>query len=587
MQTFKKLLFLLSPHERIRGGLLLIMILLMAFLEMIGVASILPFMAVLANPNIIETNLILSAIYTISKDFGVQTEQQFLFALGVLVFVILISSLIFKSLTVYAQLRFTQMRTFSIGKRLVKGYLYQPYSWFLSQNSADIGNTILQEVQEVVSGSLGSFIDLIAKCFVIIFIITLLFIADPKLAFTVGLSLVGAYVIIFYFVRKTLEQIGKKRFKNNQLRFSAVIEAFSASKEVKVRGLEEKYINLFSKPAQIFAKTKALGQVIAQLPRFLLEGIAFGGILLIILNIMRQTGNLNNSLPIISLYVFAGYRLMPALQQIYSAFTALKFTKPALDKLYNDLKNLKPSYKNNNEEEVDLHFNEKVTLNNIHYNYPNTKRTTLNDVNLTIPAKSIVGFMGTTGSGKTTVVDIILGLLEAQKGSLEVDEQIITNKNSRAWQKFIGYVPQHIYLSDNTIAANIAFGQDPSDVNDEMVKKACKIANLHEFVVNELPQQYNTEIGERGVRLSGGQRQRIGIARALYYNSKVLILDEATSALDNETEQAVVDEILNFKKDITIIMIAHRLNTLRHCDTIYKFENGQIIEKGTYADLVK
>ena len=199
MQTFKKLLFLLSPHERIRGGLLLIMILLMAFLEMIGVASILPFMAVLANPNIIETNLILSFIYATSKDFGVQTEQQFLFALGVIVFVILISSLIFKSLTVYAQLRFTQMSTFSIGKRLVKGYLYQPYSWFLSQNSADIGNTILQEVQEVVSGSLGSFIDLIAKCFVTIFIITLLFIADPKLAFTVGLSLVGAYVFIFYF----------------------------------------------------------------------------------------------------------------------------------------------------------------------------------------------------------------------------------------------------------------------------------------------------------------------------------------------------------------------------------------------------
>ena len=587
MQTFKKLLFLLSPHERIRGGLLLIMILLMAFLEMIGVASILPFMAVLANPNIIETNLILSFIYATSKDFGVQTEQQFLFALGVIVFVILISSLIFKSLTVYAQLRFTQMRTFSIGKRLVKGYLYQPYSWFLSQNSADIGNTILQEVQEVVSGSLGSFIDLIAKCFVIIFIITLLFIADPKLAFIVGLFLVGAYVFIFYFVNKTLEQIGKKRFKNNQLRFSAVIEAFSASKEVKVRGLEEKYINLFSKPAQVFAKTKALGQVIAQLPRFLLEGIAFGGILLIMLNIMRQTGNLGNSLPIISLYVFAGYRLMPALQQIYVASTALKFTMPALDKLYNDLKDLKPYYKNNNDEEVDLHFNEKITLNNIHYNYPNTKRTTLNDINLTIKAKSMVGFIGTTGSGKTTVLDIILGLLESQKGSLEVDGQIITNKNSRAWQKFIGYVPQHIYLSDNTIKANIAFGQDPLDVNDEMVKKACKIANLHEFIVNELPQQYNTEIGERGVRLSGGQRQRIGIARALYYNPKVLILDEATSALDNKTEKAVVEEILNFKKDITIVMIAHRLNTLKHCDIIYKFENGHIIESGTYNELIE
>ena len=583
MQIFKKLLFLLSPNERKRAVLLLIMIVIMALLDAIGIASILPFIAVLTNPSLIEANTFLNTMYQASIRFGVETNQEFLFFLGVLVFLILIISLTFKAFSTYIQIRFVYMKEYSIGKRLVEGYLHQPYRWFLSRNSSDLGKTILSEVSQVISYGIKPLMELIAKSILAIVIIILLIIVDPKLILIVGLSISFAYLAIFYFIRNLLNRSGKERLKSNQLRFIAVSEAFGAIKEVKVRGLEKVYIQSFSNSSQNYARTIALSQVVAQLPRFILESITFGGILLIILYKMIQSGNFNNSLPVISLYVFAGYRLMPALQQIYNSLTQLTFVGPSIDKLHSDLKNLKPL--NINHDEDVLTFNKEINLHHIHYNYPNTSRTALKDINLTIPLKSTVGLVGSTGCGKTTTIDIILGLLEPQKGTLEVDGKVITEQNSRAWQRSIGYVPQHIYLSDDTVMANIAFGVEPKDINHDMIKKVSKIANLHQFVTDELPKQYQTTIGERGVRLSGGQRQRIGIARALYHNPKVLVLDEATSALDHQTEQEVMKAINNLNKKITIILIAHRLNTVKNCDIIYKLDKGQLIAQGTYNEL--
>jgi ABC-type multidrug transport system fused ATPase/permease subunit len=233
-----------------------------------------------------------------------------------------------------------------------------------------------------------------------------------------------------------------------------------------------------------------------------------------------------------------------------------------------------------------MSFNKAINLKNIHFSYLDRSRTTLKDVTLNIPVKSTVGFVGASGSGKTTTVDIILGLLNPQKGTLEVDGRVITERNSRLWQRNIGYVPQHIYLSDDTIAANIAFGVATKDIDQEAVEKVSKIANLHEFVLNELPKKYQTLIGERGVRLSGGQRQRIGIARSLYHNPQVIIFDEATSALDYITEKNVMDAICNFRKNITTIIVAHRLNTVKNCDMIYLFDKGEIKSKGTYDQLI-
>ena len=585
MQNLKKLLFLFTSHERNRIGTLIVMAIIMALLDMLGVASILPFMAVLTNSNLIETNYLLNSMFKYSNKFGVENNYEFLFVLGAIVFLLLISALKFKAFTIYVQTKFIFMCEYNIGKRLIEGYLHQPYSWFLSRNSADLGKNILTEVSEVIGVSLSRLIELIANSILTIALISLIVAVDPKLSIIVGTSLITAYSLIFYFVRKFLNVSGEKRYKNNQSRFIAINEAFGAIKEIKVGGLEKTYIKNFSNFAQVFAATKASSQLIAKLPRFFLEVIAFGGILLIILYSISQTGSLNDSLPVISLYVFAGYRLMPALQQIYFSTVQLTFNKNSLDKLYYDFKRLKSLNEIKKSNEKGLAFNKSITLKHICYNYPNTSKQVLKDINLTIPVKSIVGFIGSTGSGKTTIVDIILGLLKPQEGTLEVDGKVILEQHTRNWQQSIGYVPQSIYLSDDTIEANIAFGIEPEKINKEKVKKVSKIAELHKFVADELPKQYQTKVGDRGIRLSGGQRQRIGIARALYKSPKVLILDEATSALDTQTEKLVMEAINNLDEDLTIIIIAHRLNTLNNCDIIFKIENGSLKKILNYEEL--
>jgi len=584
MQTFKKIIYLLNTQERRRAVLLMFMIFTMALFDMIGVASILPFMTVISNPEAIETNYFLNKLFHISKLFGVENNQQFLFTLGVILLVLLIISLSFKALTTYAQVRFVQMREYSISKRLVEGYLHQPYSWFLNRNSADLGKTILSEVQQVIGNGMTPLMSLISHAMVSMGLILVLLLTDPMLTLIIIILLGTAYGFIYIFVQKFLRLIGLERLKNNELRFLSINEAFGAAKEVKVGGLEDTFIERFSKSAKIFAQKQASAAVVSLLPRFALEAIAFGGIILIILFLMSQKGDFNNALPIISLYVFAGYRLMPSLQGVYSSAAQLTFVGPSLNKLHDDLKNIKLS--NANQGPSNLSFNSSITLKNINYSYPNASKKSLKNISLTIPAKTTVGIVGKTGSGKTTIVDIILGLLEPQNGTLGVDNMVINQKNSKTWRKCIGYVPQHIYLADDTIAANIAFGVDPKNINNNSVEKASKIANLHNFVINELPQKYQSKIGERGVRLSGGQRQRIGIARALYHNPKVLIFDEATSSLDNETEKSVMDAVNNLSKDITIIMIAHRLNTVKICDIIFKIENGELIGEGNFNQII-
>ena len=582
MKTIRKLLALLTPPERKQAALLLCMILVMAILDMIGVASIMPFMAVLANPAIVETNTFLNTAYI---RLGFTDPQQFLTALGMLVFMLLVVSLAFKAFTTYAQLRFTLMREYSIGKRLLAGYLHQPYSWFLSRNSADMGKTILSEVTQIIGNGVMPMMNLIAQSAVATALLTLLILIDPKLALIVGLTLTAAYAFVFKATRGCLTRIGQDRVKANLGRFSAVSEAFGASKEVKVSGLEQAYINRFSDPAQTYARLQATASVISQLPRFALEAIAFGGMLLVVLYLMAQSSSFAGALPIIALYALAGYRLMPALQQIYGAGTQLRFVGPALDALHTDLMSLQPARQKLTCDGIA--FNKAITLKNIQYRYPNASQPALKHLSLNIPARSIVGLVGATGSGKTTTVDLILGLLEAQEGSLNVDGQTITENNRRAWQRVIGYVPQQIYLADDTVAANIAFGVDAKEIDQQAVERAAKIANLHDFVVNDLPKQYLTTVGERGVCLSGGQRQRIGIARALYHNPQVLILDEATSALDTLTEQAVMEAVHNLGHKITVILIAHRLKTVKSCDIIFFLERGVLKAQGTFDELTQ
>lgn len=584
MKKFSKIIFLITPHERKFLLLLILMIVIMSLLEMIGVASIFPFMSVIANPDIIETNIILKKIFDYSKIFGVTNYQHFLFFFGIFVFLLLVTSLFFKAFTTYAQARFCQMREYTISKRFVEGYLNQPYSWFLSRHSSDLGNTILSEVGIVVGRGIVPMMEIISKGFVTIAILTLLIMVDPKLALTVFFFIGLSYGIIYKFSNRYVNRLGKENLKSNKLRFNIISEAFSAIKQIKLKGLEHTYLKNYSNSAQTFARNQTTALIISQLPRFFLEAIAFGGIMLMLLYLIIKKEGFNNALPLISLYIFAGYRLLPAMQQIYHSLINLTFVGPSLERLYNDIAILRKPFNQNQSQDVFL-FKKSIVLKKICYNYPNQIRTALKDISIEIPYKAKVALIGPTGSGKTTVIDIILGLLEAQSGTLEVDGKVITKQNLKSWQRLIGYVPQHIYLSDDTITANIAFGVDPNFINQKVIENVSKIANLHNFVENELPKKYQTLIGENGVRLSGGERQRIGIARALYHQPKVLILDEATSSLDNQTEQAIIDALSNLKEDVTVIMIAHRLNTVKNCDIIFKIDKGMSVEKVLFENL--
>lgn len=585
MNTPQKLIFLLSSKDRKMGISLFFLSLIMAFLDMLGVVSILPFIAVLTNPQIIETNKLLQSAFNYSKSLGITTDTEFLFFLGIFVMIMLLTSLSFKTLTIYLQLRYTSMCQYRIAKYLLKKYLNQPYSWILNRHSADLGKTILSEVGVIISKGLKPLINLVTQIMITIALITMLAVVNFKLTVVIGLIFGLSYFIIYLSIRGFLKKIGFLRLEANELRFKTVIEAFGAFKLLKISNLEPILIRKFSKSAKSFARYQAIAQIISQIPRYVLEAIAFGGILLIILFYMKQVGNFSEILPVIALYAFAGYRLMPALQHIYSNFTYLRTVGPSLNKMYNDLKNLENFQSLKNQKSIS--FTKKINLNNVHYNYPNTAKKVLTNINLEISACTTIGIVGITGSGKTTLVDIILGLLHPQKGDLTVDNIEIDQNNFHGWQKLIGYVPQEIFLSDDTIIRNIAFGVEEKEIDFKLVEHAAKIANLDGFVKNELPLQYQTKIGERGVRLSGGQRQRIGIARALYLKPKVLILDEATSSLDDITEKTIMNEVNQLRKDLTIVMIAHRLSTVKNCDKIYVLDNGKVKNQGTFEKLIK
>lgn len=586
MKTLKKILNLLTADEKTQVFFLFFLILLMATLDTLGIASILPFVAVLSNPNLIETNAILNNFFQISGSYGVTSVNQFLFLLGVISFLFLILSIAVKIVTTYLQTRFCYMREYSISKRLIEGYLHQPYTWFLKKNSSELAKNILAEVNRVINYAAIPMMNFVAQSAVTIAIIILLLILEPFLTLIFASILGISFVIIYYFTKNILSDLGSENLKENTKRFTIISEAFGAIKEIKVRGLENFFSKQFIKPAKTYATNESLLSIISLVPRYLIEGIAFGGLIFMVLILISSGREFNNIIPSLSLFAIAGYRLLPSLQQIFFSSSRIRFISEHLDSLYQDLNNLKIDHETSSIKNK-ISIKKSINLENIFFCYPNNKNAVLKNINLAIPVSSKIGIVGTTGSGKTTLVDLIIGLLEPTQGTLSVDKNIIDNSNKRSWQKNIGYVPQNVYLSDRSIVENIAFGINIEQINQKEVEQAAISANLHDFIIEELPEKYNTIIGERGVRLSGGQRQRIGVARALYQKPKILILDEATSALDNSTEKKIMECINNLEYSTTVIMIAHRLTTVKECDIIFLLEKGEIKAKGTFEELNK
>ena len=587
IKLLRKILFLLTPREKWRGGLVLIMVIVMALLETAGVASVMPFLAVLGNPEVVETNPILNRIY---EGLGFASVDRFLLALGAGAFALIVVSALFRSLTIYAMNRWAMMRLHSLSERLLETYLRQPYAYFLNRHSGDMSKSILSEVDQVITHAIKPGLDAVAYSVVVVAIATLLVVIDPVLAGGVAAVLGGAYVCIYLTIRRFLDRIGRDRVRANQQRFEAAGEALGGIKDVKLLGREHAYLSRFRGPSTRFAKHQATSQTLAEVPKFIIEAVAFGGIIALTLVLMATHGGatggvLGEVLPVLGLYAFAGYRMLPAAQHVYKGLAKLRFGAAAVEGVYDDLVRRTELAEIRNHAPAPLAPQRVIALEGVAYTYPNAESPALEGIHLHIPVGSSVGLVGSTGAGKTTLVDVILGLLRPSHGAITVDDEPVTDAALRAWQQALGYVPQDIFLTDASVAENIAFGIPPEQIDHKQVERCARMAQLHAFVMQEMPQQYETAVGERGVRLSGGQRQRIGIARALYHEPSVLVFDEATSALDNVTEKAVMEAIDALHHQKTIILIAHRLSTVRNCDQVVLLEKGQIAAAGEFDEL--
>lgn len=587
LDTILKVRSLLTASERRQARYLMIATLTMGLMEIFGITSIIPFISVVVNPDIIKDNHYLSLAYQLT---GAKSENNFILYLGIFSLVAILLNNSFSALTTYLLYRFIFMRGHVLSERLLKGYLRQPYEFFLNRNTTELTKNILTEVRRVVNGILMPGIRFFARGVIILFIVGMLLVVDIKLALTVSAVLGGIYILIFWLFKDKLLLMGGRSSVAAQGRFKTASEALEGVKELKILGRENVFSARFTRPSKEFANAEATGVLISGLPRYGLETLAFLGVILIILYLVADKKNPTDIIPLLSLYVFSGYRMMPALQQMFSCATEIRYNLPSLDILCNDLSGAQGDTSSSAAESPaasPLRVKNRIALKNISYRYPGSSRQVFSGLNLMIRANTTVGLVGATGCGKTTIIDLILGLLTPSEGEIEIDDDILTPQNMRRWQQNIGYVPQDIYISDDTVERNIAFGIDDREIDREAVMRAARMVNLHDFVMNELREQYDSRIGEKGINLSGGQRQRIGLARALYHDPSVLVLDEATSALDSITEHSVLEELQRLTHKKTIIMIAHRLATVRNCDEIFVLSAGKLACTGSYENLVE
>ena len=578
--TYRTILGLLTQRQKRSFALLIVLMLAMALSDLAGVASILPFLAVLSNPDVIQERTVLASLYDY---IGFSSSYDFLRFLGVMVFAVVMLSIAIRAATFYMVTRFTRGVGLSLAVALLRRYLAHPYEWFLNQHSADLGKSILQEVNQVVSGAIGPATRLISHGIVAVALVAFLLVLEPLGALAVALLLGVCFGLIYSSLRDRLTEFGEDRKLAMRERYQVTAEAMNGIREVKVLGLERTYIQRFLDPSKRLARHQAAVALLGEMPRYVLEALAFGGLLLFILYLLWvRDGEIETVLPVLGAFAFCGLKLLPAMQGLFADLSQLRFSQPALLALSNDLARSPEVPPIDAGERCRLRH--ELVLEDVHYTYPYAKGPALHGLDLSISAGSMVGFVGPTGAGKTTAIDVILGLLRPQSGGLRVDGVTIDSDNIRAWQREIGYVPQSIYLVDDSVAANIAFGTRPEQIDCAAVERAARMARIDDFV-RTLPEGYDTMIGEAGVRLSGGQRQRLGIARALYRDPDVIVFDEATSALDTATERAVVEAIRGLHGQKTILIIAHRLSTVADCDCIYVLQNGRLAGCGDYRTL--
>lgn len=562
----KKIWEVLTAAERRRAAWMLLLVTLMAVAETAGVLSIMPFLSVLGRPGVIQDNPAIHAVYAWS---GLQDTRSFIVALGVASIVLVLCASAFKTVTLHLVNRFVHLERHSLSARLLSRYLHQPYEFFLTRNAAVLGKNVLSEVDQLIFESIQPLSQLVAQGLIVLAMAILIFCFDPLTAACIVAVVSLLYGAIYGVVRKRLGLIGREGQLANAQRYKASTEALAGIKDVQITHSAAAYQQQFEHASRTYSRHVATSETLAQSPLYLVEAAGYSGLIIIALVLLMRTGDIGQVLPALGLYGFAAYRMLPAAQIIYRGFAKLKFSSSSLDAIHRDL--TLPITQPSAPAPAPLVPAHEIRLEGIRFAYPSAPdQPVLDNFSLTIPARTSVGIMGRSGAGKSTVMDLLLGLLTPQQGRLTVDGVAITPDNVAAWQRAIGYVPQSIYLADATVAENIAFGVAPQDIDLQAVERAARAAQIHAFIVNELPQGYQTAVGDRGIRLSGGQRQRLGIARALYRDPAVIFMDEATSALDAYTEENFTAAIFASLNKKTLILISHRDTSLQCYQQIIK-----------------
>lgn len=577
MSTFAKIHSLLTPAERKSALVLLSLMVVGMLLETLGIGLIVPAMT-LVMQNDLATRY--PDIRPALEFMGNPTQAQMISgAMLGLVGIYLVKNL-FLAFLAWRQTRFAFGVQAQLSQRLFTTYLRQPYTFHLQRNSAQLIRNVTGEVG-MFTEAISSSLIILTESLVLLGIATLLLVIEPLGALIVVLVLGASAWGFNQSTRTRIARWGKARQYHEVLRIQHLQQGLGGAKDVKLLGREEDFLAQYHLHNTQSARVAQFQATLVQLPRLWLELLAVTGLALLVLSMLAQGRDMISIVPTLGLFAVAAFRLMPSVNRILNAVQGLRYAFPVISTLHEEFKLGVPEPIENHAKNAINNtpaLLKEIRLSNVSYSYPDAAAMALSDLSIVIQKGESVGFIGPSGSGKSTLVDVILGLLPPNAGQVAVDGQDI-QENLRAWQDQIGYVPQTIYLTDDTLRRNVAFGLPAEQIDDAAVRRAIKDSQLEEFV-DSLPHGIETIVGERGIRLSGGQRQRIGIARALYHDPSVLVLDEATSALDIATEDGVMQAITALKSSKTILIVAHRLSTIEHCDRLYRLKHGKIVAEG-------
>lgn len=576
----------LTPRRQKQFYLLLVLMVLVSITEVISVGAIIPFLGILTAPEKIYQQELMQPI---NNMLNVTSSEQLLLPLTIafILTVLLVGMLRLILLYVVTRLSFATGADLSID--IYRRTLYQEYAVHVSRNSSELINAIIVKTNTVIGGVIRPTLILISSIIIVVAILGALFAIDWAIALTVSLGFGSLYVGIIRHTKKRLGENSQIIASQSTQMIKCLQEGLGGIRDVLIDGSQQFYSELYRNADSPMRRASANNQFISSSPRYIIEAVGMTLIAGLAYTMSLQEDGLVNAIPILGALALGAQRLLPALQQAYASYSQLKGAHSSFQDVLKLLDQSLPQHAKKIERDrspIPMLFENEIELNNLSFRYNVDSALVLKNNNLKLIKGSRTGFMGVTGSGKSTLLDIIMGLLSPTSGKLAIDGQLITNENRRAWQAHIAHVPQNIYLSDSTIEENIAFGIPKEKINQKRVEKAAQQAQIIDLI-DSWKDGYLTFVGERGVRLSGGQRQRIGIARALYKQANVLIFDEATSALDNETEQAVMDAIEGLGQDLTILIIAHRLTTLKGCHQVVQINKNGDLKIGSYQEFVK